>query len=123
VAKVAQKTFLIDISVITGCHFRFHPLVKNADIFGRDLGTSFFRNGPWNSIPPSKQTSRRVITELWYMTILYPLLRLLLVYFEVPAREQNAVKIIIYSILCADCLGAFSGTYLGITYHFIGLCL
>jgi len=37
VAKVAQKIFLIDISVIPGGHFKFRPLEKNTDIFGRDL--------------------------------------------------------------------------------------
>jgi len=45
-AKVAQKTLLIDISVIRGGHFKFHPLEKNADLFGRDLEANFFRNGP-----------------------------------------------------------------------------
>jgi len=38
VAKVVQKTFLMDISVIPGSHFKFRPLEKNADIFGRNLG-------------------------------------------------------------------------------------
>jgi len=70
VAKVAQKTFLIDILVIPSGHFKFCLLEKNADIFGRDLGANFFTNGPWNLIPPSKHTSRRVVTELRYMTIL-----------------------------------------------------
>jgi len=42
VAKVAKKTFLIDISVIPGGYFEFCPLEKNADIFGRDLGANFF---------------------------------------------------------------------------------
>jgi len=42
VAKVAQKTFLIDISVIAGGHFKFYLLEKNTDIFGRDLGANFF---------------------------------------------------------------------------------
>jgi len=69
VAKVAQKSFLI--SVIPGGHFKFRPLEKNADIFGRDLGANFLRNGPGNSIRPSKCTSRRVVTELGYMAILY----------------------------------------------------
>ena len=57
-AKFAQKTFLIDVSVIPGGHFKFRPLEKNADIFYRDLGANFFfRNGLRNSIPPSKHTS------------------------------------------------------------------
>jgi len=40
-AKFAQKTFLIDVSVVPGGHFKFCPLEKNADIFGRDLGAHF----------------------------------------------------------------------------------
>ena len=70
-AKFAQKTFLIDVSVVPGGHFKFCPLEKNADIFGRDLGAHFFRNGRRSSIPPSKHTSQRVVTEFGYMTILY----------------------------------------------------
>jgi len=50
VAKVAKKTLLIDISAIPGGHL-------NSAIFGRDLGANFLRNGPRNSIPPSKNTS------------------------------------------------------------------
>jgi len=44
IAKVAQKTFLIDISVIPGGHFKFRPLEKNADIVGRDLGANYFNS-------------------------------------------------------------------------------
>jgi len=61
---------LIDILVKPGGHFKFGPLEKIADIFGRNLGAKFFRNGPWNSILPSNLASRRVVTELGYMTIL-----------------------------------------------------
>jgi len=65
-----SKSFLIDILVKPGGLFKFGPLEKIADIFGRDLGANLFRNGPWNSIPPSNLASRRVVTELGYMTIL-----------------------------------------------------
>jgi len=53
-AKFAQRALLIDISVIPGGHFKFCPLEKNSDIFGRDLGAN---NDPRNSISPSKHTS------------------------------------------------------------------
>jgi len=33
---------LIDILVKPGGHFKFGPLEKIADIFGRDLGAKFF---------------------------------------------------------------------------------
>jgi len=56
VAKIAQKTFLIDISVIPGSHFKFFPLEKT--VLGGTQGVNFFRNGPWSSIPPSKHTSQ-----------------------------------------------------------------
>jgi len=36
----------INISVIPGSHFKFCPLEKNADIFGRVLWANFLRNGP-----------------------------------------------------------------------------
>ena len=65
------KIILIDILVKPGGHFKFGPLEKIADIFGRDLGANFFRNGPWNSILPSNLTTRRVVMELGYMTILF----------------------------------------------------
>jgi len=65
-----SKSFLIDILVKPGGHFKFGPLEKIANIFGRDLGAKFFRNGPWNSILPSNLATRRVVTELGYMTIL-----------------------------------------------------
>jgi len=58
---------LIDILVKPGSHFKFGPLEKIADIFGRDLGAKFFRNGLWNSILPSNLASRRVVTELGYI--------------------------------------------------------
>ena len=35
------KTFLIDVSVIPGDHFKFRPLEQNSDIFGRDLRVNF----------------------------------------------------------------------------------
>jgi len=63
--KHSQLTFQLYV------YFKFRPLDKNADIFGRDLGANVFRNGPWNLIiPPSKHTSRRMVMELGYMTIL-----------------------------------------------------
>ena len=34
------------------------------------MGANFFRNGPRNPLPPSKHTSRRVVMELGYTTIL-----------------------------------------------------
>jgi len=34
-AKFAQKTFLIDISVIPGGHFKFRPLEKMLTFLGR----------------------------------------------------------------------------------------
>jgi len=40
-AKFAQKQFLIDVSVIPGCHFKFCPLKNNADIFGGTWGLIF----------------------------------------------------------------------------------
>jgi len=41
-AKFAQKTFLIDVSVIPGGHFKFCPLEKNTtDTFERELGGIF----------------------------------------------------------------------------------
>ena len=46
------------------------PSSKIADIYGRDLGAKSFRKGPWNSNPPSKHLSERVVTELGFMTIL-----------------------------------------------------
>ena len=58
------------ILVKPGSHFKFGPLEKIADIFGRDMGANFFRNGSWNSILPSNLASRRVVMELRYMTIL-----------------------------------------------------
>jgi len=70
VAKFAQKTFLINISVIPGGHFKFWPLEKMLTSLGGTWRIIFFRNGPWNSIPPPKHTSQRVVTELGYMTIL-----------------------------------------------------
>ena len=51
-----SKSFLIDILAKPGGHFKFGPLEKIADIFGRDLGAKFFRNGPWNSL--AKEWSR-----------------------------------------------------------------
>ena len=62
-AKFAQKTFLIDVSFIPGGHFKFHPLEKNAHTFRGTWGLIF-------SIPPSKHTSQRVVTELGYTTVL-----------------------------------------------------
>jgi len=71
-AKFAQKTFsIVNVSVIPGGHFKFCPLEKFFDNFGRDLGANFFRNGPRNLIPPSKHTSRRVVMELGYTTVLH----------------------------------------------------
>ena len=52
-------------------HFSFCPLAKNAESFGKDLEANYFRKGPWNSIPPSKHLSQRVVMELGFMTILF----------------------------------------------------
>ena len=66
-----SKSFLIDILIKPGGHFKFSPLEKITDIFVRDLVAKLFRNGPWNSILPSNLASRRVVMELGYMTILF----------------------------------------------------
>ena len=68
--NLLKKIFLIDIPIIPGSHFKFRHLEKNSNIFGRNLGANFFRNGPRNSIPPSKHTSQRVVTELGYTDVL-----------------------------------------------------
>jgi len=41
-----SKSFLIDILVKPGGHFKFDPLEKIADIFGRDLGAKFLEMVP-----------------------------------------------------------------------------
>ena len=86
---MAKLLKIIDISVKPGGHFKFGPLEKIADIFGRDLGANFFRNGPWNSILPSNLASRRVVTEWGYMTIL---IRLMIQhYFKAAFKQDEAI--------------------------------
>ena len=47
------------------------PLTKNTESFGRDLEANYFRKGPWNSIPPTKYLSQRVVMELGFTTVLF----------------------------------------------------
>jgi len=55
-----KKTFLIDISVIPGGHFKFYPLEKNADIFGRDLGANFL-----GMVPGTQFHHQNTLAEEW----------------------------------------------------------
>jgi len=70
VPKLLKKSFLIVISVISGRYFKLRPLEKMLTFLGGTLRANCFRNGPWYSIPASKHTSRRMVMEFGYMTIL-----------------------------------------------------
>jgi len=73
-AKFAQKTFLIDVSVIPGGHFKFHPLEKNADILGGTWGYFFLGMVPGTQFHHqntlAKEWSRNQDTQLHYNFIM-----------------------------------------------------
>ena len=49
-------------------HLGFHPLAKNAGIFGRDVRAYFFiKDLSWSN-QSSKHVSQRMVTELGYLT-------------------------------------------------------
>jgi len=56
VAKFAQKN-----SYRPGSHFKFRPLEKNADIFGRDLGANFF----FGMVPGTQFHHQITLTKEW----------------------------------------------------------
>ena len=72
-AKFAQKTFLIDVSAIPGGYFKFHPLEKNADIFGRDLGENYLGMVPGTQFHHqntlAKEWSRNWDAQLYYIGV------------------------------------------------------
>ena len=48
------------------------PLVENAGVFGRDVKAKSFIKGLKKSNQSSKHPSRRLVTELRILTLLYP---------------------------------------------------
>ena len=62
---VVEKLFFSDDA---GGHFGFWPLKKNANIFERDMEAKFVVKGPKNSNQSSNLTSRRMVTEVLFMT-------------------------------------------------------
>ena len=68
VSFICQKLFFLNGA---SGHFGFTPLEKNAGIFARDIGATYFLKGSRKSNQASKHLSQKVVMKVRFFTLLH----------------------------------------------------